>query len=189
MVKKLGLETKDFKGFNVTLADGSTTPSRKKISQLNITLGRHLVKDKFYIVDMGDMDVILGTLWMHSLGRFIPKLEICFVHEGTRVTLDGISDGSPRVISSKKMERTLRHGQVEWMAQCLILDKTTSKGKSIHIDIQPILKGHKKVFSDIPPGLPPKRGFEHFIELEEGTKLVVTTPYRHPNIRKRLRKP
>ena len=55
------------------------------------------------------------------------------------------------------------------------------KEKSIHIDIQPILKRHKKVFSDIPPGLPPKRGFEHSIELEEGTKPIVTTPYHHPH--------
>ena len=25
------------------------------------------------------------------------------------------------------------------------------------------------------------RGFEHIIELEEGTQAVITTPYRHPN--------
>ena len=28
---------------------------------------------------------------------------------------------------------------------------------------------------------PPDRGFEHIIELEEGVKPVITTPYRHPN--------
>jgi hypothetical protein len=36
------------------------------------------------------------------------------------------------------------------------------------------------VFGPIPPGVPPDRGFEHIIELEEGTKPVITTPYRHP---------
>jgi hypothetical protein len=28
--------------------------------------------------------------------------------------------------------------------------------------------------------VPPDRGFEHIIELEEGAKPVITTPYRHP---------
>lgn len=35
------------------------------------------------------------------------------------------------------------------------------------------------MFGDIPPGRPPDRGFEHVIELEEGAKPVITTPYRH----------
>ena len=36
------------------------------------------------------------------------------------------------------------------------------------------------MFEEIPPGLPPKRGFEHIIELEKDAKPVITTPYRHP---------
>jgi hypothetical protein len=36
------------------------------------------------------------------------------------------------------------------------------------------------VFGPIPPELPPDRGFEHIIEIEEGEKPVITTPYRHP---------
>lgn len=61
----------------------------------------------------------------------------------------------------------------------MILDKTSSWGKRIHIDIQSILNKHQKVFGDIPLGLPPKRGFEHTIELE-GAKPMIITPYRHP---------
>ena len=62
----------------------------------------------------------------------------------------------------------------------MILDKSITQGKSIHIDIQPILNKHQKVFEEIPLGLPPKRGFEHPIELEEGAKPIITTPYRYP---------
>jgi hypothetical protein len=36
------------------------------------------------------------------------------------------------------------------------------------------------VFRPIPLGVPPDRGFEHIIELKEGSKPVITTPYRHP---------
>jgi hypothetical protein len=43
-----------------------------------------------------------------------------------------------------------------------------------------LLRGHDNVFGQIPPQRPPERGFEHTIELEEGAKLVITTPYRNP---------
>jgi hypothetical protein len=39
---------------------------------------------------------------------------------------------------------------------------------------------HQRVFGPIPPGRPPDRGFEHTIELEEGVKPMITTPYHHP---------
>ena len=35
-------------------------------------------------------------------------------------------------------------------------------------------------FGLIPLGKPLDMGFEHIIELEEGAKLVITTPYSHP---------
>jgi len=47
-------------------------------------------------------------------------------------------------------------------------------------EIKEILDKHHKVFGPIPLGVPPDRGFEHIIELEEGAKLVITTPYKHP---------
>jgi predicted phosphohydrolase len=41
------------------------------------------------------------------------------------------------------------------------------------------LSQNQQVFGQIPLGRPLDRGFEHTIELEEGVKLVITTPYRH----------
>lgn len=43
-----------------------------------------------------------------------------------------------------------------------------------------MLNKHDQVFGEIPPERPPDRGFEHTIELEEGTKPMITTPYRNP---------
>lgn len=36
------------------------------------------------------------------------------------------------------------------------------------------------VFIGIPLGLSPNKGFQHMIELEIRTKLIIITPYRHP---------
>ena len=52
--------------------------------------------------------------------------------------------------------------------------------KSHPPDIQEILDRHTKVFDKILHGVPSDRGIEHVIELEEGAKPVMITPYHHP---------
>jgi hypothetical protein len=51
---------------------------------------------------------------------------------------------------------------------------------TIHKTYRGYWEEHEKLFGQIPPGQPPDRGFEHIIELEEGAKPVITTPYWHP---------
>jgi hypothetical protein len=58
--------------------------------------------------------------------------------------------------------------------------KSTTWTPSQDNDLQNIFSTHDGVFMDIPPGIPPHRGFEHTIELETGAKPVITTPYCHP---------
>ena len=55
--------------------------------------------------------------------------------------------------------------------------------KSHPPDIQEIIDRHAKVFGDILHGVPPDRGIEHVIELEEGAKLVMIIILRNTRIR------
>ena len=155
----------------------------KVIPQQEITLGRkHTIREDLHVVPL-DSDIILGGPWIFSLGCFrfdLPNLKIHFEHKGEEITLEGIPDGSAKLVSCKRIERTLRHGRGECVEQCLILNKSTPQYSAIHIAIEPIIKKHRRVFEEIPLGLPPKRGFEHIIELEKDAKLVITTPYHHP---------
>ena len=68
------------------------------------------------------------------------------------------------------------------MAARVIIHPTSSPKNqgNFHFESQNILDKHSIDFNDLPPGLPPDRGFKHVIELEQGAKLVITTPYRHP---------
>ena len=52
--------------------------------------------------------------------------------------------------------------------------------KSDPPNIQEILDRHTKVFGKILHGIPPNGGIEHVIELEEGAKPIMITPYHHP---------
>jgi hypothetical protein len=183
IVKQRKLETLNFKGFEVATATRAKVWCTKIVTQLEILLGQHPIKEDFYVVHL-DSDCILGTLCIYSLRCFmfdLPNLTIHFQHNGKEITLRGLPNGSPKVISCKRMERIFKCEQGKWATQCMILDKSTTQDKAIHINIQPITKKYRKVFEEIPLGLPPKRGFEHTIELEEGAKPIITTPYRHPH--------
>jgi hypothetical protein len=101
--------------------------------------------------------------------------------DGKKVVLRGMSTGAPRTVSTKRMERIFRHGEVAYVAKCLITTQKDSKGRQqYHTKIKNLLGRHQQVFEAIPPGRPPDRGFEHTIELEEGAKPMITPPYCHP---------
>jgi hypothetical protein len=101
--------------------------------------------------------------------------------DGRKVVLRGMSNGAPRIVSAKQMEGIFRHGDVACTTECLITtQKPSDNNQQYHVDIQSLLRKHDRVFGEIPPGRPPDRGFEHTIELEEGAKPMITTPYRHP---------
>jgi len=108
-------------------------------------------------------------------------MEMSFnTEEGKRVTLKGMTGDSPRVVTAKKMHAIFRCEEVAYAAECFIMETSDGKNKQCPPNIQRILHRHKKVFEPIPPGQPPDRRFEHIIELEEGAKPVITTPYKYP---------
>jgi hypothetical protein len=129
--------------------------------------------------------VILGVQWLRTLGPITTNyktMEMSFnSEEGNRVTLKGMTKNSPREVSTKCMGAVLRHGDVDYAIECLVVtENTQGKHQSYSCDMQRINDKHMNVFGPIPPGKTSYRGFEHIIELEEEDKPVITTPYRNP---------
>jgi hypothetical protein len=151
-------------------------------------LGNYTVRDTFYVVDLSDIDVVLGVQWIITLGKITTNyqtLEMGFGdQDGKKFVLRGMSTGAPRTVSTKRMERIFRHGEVAYAAECLITTQKDSEGRQqYHTEIKDLLGRHQQVFEAIPPGRPPNRGFENTIELEEGAKTMITPPpppHRHP---------
>ncbi|KAH9296672.1 hypothetical protein KI387_044252 [Taxus chinensis] len=75
LVAKMGLQEEDFQGFNVIVADGHSISCTKKIPQLKFTIGDHEVRDDFYVVSIGGLDLVLGVQWLQSLGEFIQNYQ------------------------------------------------------------------------------------------------------------------
>jgi len=78
------------------------------------------------------------------------------------------------------MEAIFKREDIVYAAKCRISVCVDKEGKAHYApEIQRIIDKHSKVFGPIPPRVPSDRGFEHIIEMEEGVKLVITTPYIH----------
>jgi hypothetical protein len=105
--------------------------------------------------------------------------------DGKKVVLQAMHRYRPKIVSSHSMEAVMRHGDIEWVVECFISNRELpDRLQQLPKDLQVLLRKHHKVFSDIPPGIPPDRGFEHIIELEEGIQAVITNRYRHPKVYK-----
>ena len=99
------------------VANGDKLLCTQKISNIHIRFGDgYELKDEFYVVDMGDYDVILDMTWMALLVEFtlnLVKLEMRFQHEGITIVLRGLSNGSCRVVSLRRMQRIFWHNNIE----------------------------------------------------------------------------
>jgi hypothetical protein len=175
----------EFEGYKVEVAGGSTMPCNMYIPGMKLTLGRHDLVQDVYVMDLLDTNIILGVQWLNTYGPITTNyktMEMSFIEEsGRKVVLRGMTGNTTKVVTTKGMEAIFRREEIVYAAKCKILARVDKKG-NIHYapEIHRIIDKHIKVFGPIPPGVPPDRGFEHIIELEEGAKLVITTPYRHP---------
>jgi predicted aspartyl protease len=60
-----GISTEEFKGFNVEVADGYTLECTHMIRGLHVTLGNYTLTDDFYVVDLVDIMVAVGGIYLH----------------------------------------------------------------------------------------------------------------------------
>jgi hypothetical protein len=61
LVSRQELQTEEFEGFDVTLADGHTVECLERIPNLEMKLGNYIERDTFYVVDLSGIDVVLGV--------------------------------------------------------------------------------------------------------------------------------
>ena len=57
-------------GFQVEVAGGTFLPCTHLVPQLSITMANHTVTEDFFIMDLADMEVILGIQWMETLDEY-----------------------------------------------------------------------------------------------------------------------
>jgi hypothetical protein len=101
-----------------------------------------------------------------------------FDQGGHQYKFQGITTGSPEVISSHRMEKLLKKGHSGVIAQLHTIQAIETP--PVPQDLQALLSKHQMIFST-PQGLPPSHGVhDHSIPLVLGSLPPNIRPYRHP---------
>jgi len=133
LVSKWALQTEDFEGFDVAVADGHIVERLDRVPNLEMMLGNYTVRDTFHVFDLSNIDVVLGVQWMITLGKITTNYQTVEMgfrdQDGKQVVLRGMSTGAPRIVSSKRMERIFRHGEVAYVAEFLITTQKDLEGR------------------------------------------------------------
>jgi hypothetical protein len=100
--------------------------------RLVVTLGNYTLTDDFYVVDLADTNIVLGVQWLHSLGEITMNYQVMEMKFNTtndkKVVLRGMSNGGPKIVSTKSMEAIFRHGDVACAVECLITTQENAEG-------------------------------------------------------------
>jgi hypothetical protein len=101
-----------------------------------------------------------------------------FDQGGHKHKFQGITTGSPEIISSHRMEKLLKKGHSGVIAQLHTIQATEIP--PVPQDLEALLYRHQTVFST-PQGLPPSCSVhDHSIPLVPGSLPQNIRPYRHP---------
>jgi hypothetical protein len=134
-----------------------------------------------FAIDMGGCDIVLGAEWLRTLGPILmdfKELNMQFDQAGHQYKFQGITVGSPEVISSHRMEKMLKKGHFGVIAQLHVIQATETP--PVSQDLQSLLSKHKMVFST-PQRLPPSCGVhDHSIPLMPRSLTPNICLYRHP---------
>ena len=68
LVQQLGLKVTPTQTYGVRLGDGNKKNAQGCCEQMEVQLGQMTMTEKFFLFDLGGVDVILGVAWLEKLG-------------------------------------------------------------------------------------------------------------------------
>ncbi len=109
-----------------------------------LRLNNYEFRADYHVVNMGDLDIVLGMTWLRLLGEVtfrLKDMEIKFEVDGKQHVLRAIRNSDIRTISLRRLERLVRHNDIEWAAMCTLMPTKEEQQKTeYHPDIQILRK-------------------------------------------------
>jgi len=97
--------------FQIMIANGGSMECGGHYENVCLQIGDNHLKSHMFAIDMGGCDIVLGADWLRTLGPIFmdfKELTMQFDQEGHQYKFQGITFGSPKVISSHLMEKMLK---------------------------------------------------------------------------------
>jgi hypothetical protein len=163
------------------IANGGSMKCGGRCENVRLQIGDYHLKYHMFSIDMGGCDIVLGAKWLRTLGPILmdfKELTMQFDQEDQEYKFQGITVGSPKIISSHHMENLLKKVHSGIISQLHAIQAT--KTPSVPQDLQSILSKHQVVFST-PQVLPPSHGVhDHSIPLVPRSLPPNIRPYHCP---------
>ena len=150
----------------------------------------HMFEAKVLVLPLDNYDLVLGVQWLVDLGDIVwnfRKLQMKFQIDDKEFVLQGdqVLGYSLTIVSSGKLRKVLGKIAQVSMVKCFSLkvngvmtENLQEDTEKIPLVLQQILLNFKDVFEKL-KGLPPCRGQDHMIILQEGAQLINCRHYRY----------
>ncbi|KAJ9541667.1 LOW QUALITY PROTEIN: hypothetical protein OSB04_028173 [Centaurea solstitialis] len=181
----LELSIKRDRKLGVRLGDGHRVLTQGECKGVELTFGDFHTKVDTFVLEMGNLDMILGVSWLRQQGKVTfdwDEKTISFVWNGENIVLkDGKWDesniqkisGSPPPFSFHSILR-MEEGCEEDTNSTHNLSAQQQK------ELGAVLEYYQRVFQEV-SGLPPRRETEHRIVLRGAGEPISVRPYRYPH--------
>jgi hypothetical protein len=106
--------------FQIMIANGGSMKCGGHCENVHLQIGDYHLKSHMFSINMGGCDIVLGADWLRTLGPILmhfKELTMQFDQEGHQYKFQGITVGSPKVISSHHMEKMFKKGHSGVLAQ------------------------------------------------------------------------
>ena len=106
LVTALDIPTKGTANYRVILGSGTTVKGKGICGRLEVMVGEWKIIDSFLPLELGGVDVVPVTQWLHSLG--VAKVDwrnlvMSFLHEGRKIVIKGDPNLTKKRVSLKNM--------------------------------------------------------------------------------------
>ncbi|WVZ14824.1 hypothetical protein V8G54_012390 [Vigna mungo] len=192
VVEELRMTVTKTQPYLVSLGDGQRRRIDGCCEKVALEIGETQVVERFYIFELGGVEVILGVEWLAKLGEVTVDwrlLTMKYRQGDRRVTIQGDPALERRVVGPGALKK------IDEVATCVLVwelglcETQTSSPKYSGLtekqkqQMEDLLEQHDGVFTEL-EGLPPSRETVHQIHLKEGTGPINVRPYRYPHIMK-----
>lgn len=184
-VRNLHLKTTRYDNLNVLLGTGVSVQGTGVCEKVQVQLPDMSFSTDFIVLELGNVDVILGVQWLRTLGKCTVDWEHnewSFCYEGKPVMLRGDPSLHAQNVSLKTLSTSV------WKEERIELghmEEKTSDTVTLPEKIEQTLRVYEEVFQK-PQGLPPMRGREHSIMLQTNSQPISVRPYRYPHAHKEI---
>jgi hypothetical protein len=134
--------------FQIMISNGGSMKCGWHCENARLQIGDYHLKSHMFAINMGGYEIVLGADWLRNLGPILMdfnELTMQFDQEGQQYKFQGITAGSPEIISSHRMEKLLKKGHSGVIAQIHAIQAIETP--SVPQDLQSILSKNQVVFS------------------------------------------